>query len=166
MIRLWVCLCGTHRMSMADSGNILTGGSILHGQSSFIDHLSCPLEEKSLSVCLSHCEKMKCHRLKVILSYNWHHFHLKVLRHRFCINNFQEMPKKFWFLQNAMEQKVPYKIHSIFLLMCASVKLTEPTMWAPSILSVSLWLRIFTMPSVSELVLARLLAAKGNLPTL
>lgn len=39
-------------------------------------------------------------------------------------------------------------------------------MWAPSILSVSLWLRIFTRPSVSALVLARLLAAKGNLPTL
>ncbi|KAF3855337.1 hypothetical protein F7725_023392 [Dissostichus mawsoni] len=36
---------------------------------------------------------------------------------------------------------------------------------APCILSVSLWLRIFTMPSVSLLVFARLLAAKGNFPT-
>lgn len=56
-----------------------------------------------------------------------------------------------------------------FLLMGATVTweaLTDPMMWAPSILSVSLWLRIFTKPSVSEFVLARLLAAKGNLPTL
>lgn len=46
------------------------------------------------------------------------------------------------------------------------VQLTDPRIWAPSIRSVSLWLRIFTRPSVSALVFALLLAAKGNLPIL
>lgn len=44
--------------------------------------------------------------------------------------------------------------------------LTGPRMCAPSTRSVDFCPRIFTMPSVSAFVLALLLAAKGNLPTL
>lgn len=39
-----VCCRRTYRMGVADSGDVLTGSSVLHGQSSFVDHLSCPLQ--------------------------------------------------------------------------------------------------------------------------
>lgn len=42
-----VCVCcRTYRVGVADSGDVLTGSTVLHGQSSFIDHLSCPLQGK------------------------------------------------------------------------------------------------------------------------
>lgn len=44
--------------------------------------------------------------------------------------------------------------------------LTGPRICAPNTLSVDFCPRIFTMPSVSAFVLALLLAANGNFPTL
>ena len=41
-----------------------------------------------------------------------------------------------------------------------------PMMWTPSTLSVAASARTYTNPSVSWLILARLLATKGNLPFL
>lgn len=41
-----VCCSSTYRMSVADSGDVFTGSAVLHGQSSFINHLSCSLQEK------------------------------------------------------------------------------------------------------------------------
>lgn len=37
----------THRMGVADSGDVLAGGAVLHGQSSFVDHLSCALQRNT-----------------------------------------------------------------------------------------------------------------------
>ena len=52
------------------------------------------------------------------------------------------------------------------MIVCIMLKLhTGPMICAPNSLSVFLSPRILTKPSVSLLVLARLLAAKGNLPT-
>lgn len=33
---------------MADAGHILTRGTVLHRQSGFVDHLSCPLQDDSV----------------------------------------------------------------------------------------------------------------------
>lgn len=42
-----VCVCcRTYRVGVADSGDVFTGSTVLHGQSSFVDHLSCPLQGK------------------------------------------------------------------------------------------------------------------------
>ena len=44
-VSVCVCVCVTYRMGVADSGDILAGSAVLHGQSSLIDHLSCPLQD-------------------------------------------------------------------------------------------------------------------------
>lgn len=45
-------------MSVTDSGDVLTGSAIFHGQSSFIDHLSCPLQDSTQN------SRSECYRFK------------------------------------------------------------------------------------------------------
>ena len=65
----------------------------------------------------------------------------------------------------AMSSDAPPKL----MVMAASWIISPawgPMMWTPSTLSVAASARILAKPSVSWLILARLLAVKGNLPFL
>merc|ERR1719323_476682 len=68
-----------------------------------------------------------------------------------------------WQTRATSSQLAPYSIARAASLIISPAP--GPMMWAPNSLSVFLSPRIFTMPSVSLLHLALLLAAKGNLPT-
>merc|ERR1712038_75021 len=68
-----------------------------------------------------------------------------------------------WHTLATSSQDAPYSIAKAASLISSPA--AGPMMCAPSSLSVFLSPRILTKPSVSLLVLARLLAAKGNLPT-
>lgn len=151
-------------MSVADSGDVLTGSAVLHGQSSFINHLSCSLQGKkntqrkklSFFLIFSHLK-----RTKDIIYYN---VNINTICSHTGPTQSSIINSHLILLPENVKEFVNRRIYTRSAFCCEA--LTDPRMCAPSILSVSLWLRIFTIPSVSALVLARLLAAKGNLPTL
>ena len=69
-----------------------------------------------------------------------------------------------WHTRAMSSLDAPYSIARAASLIISPA--TGATIWHPSSRSVSLSLRIFTSPSISAFVRARLLAERGNLPTL
>lgn len=50
-----VCMCErafTYRVGVADSGDVLTGSSVLHRQSGFVDHLASSLRGREQTTVL------------------------------------------------------------------------------------------------------------------